>query len=272
MRGNRTLERLRTGRVVVGGEIASGLERLPLLFARGGLDFAWIDMEHTLLDPERVAATIQCSRLCDVTPIVRVPELRPGLVRQLLDNGAQGIILPFVERPEQAAELVAWCHFHPDGRRGIGAPSLAHDFAAVSLAEHARSSRANVLAAIQVESAAGVAGVAAIAATPGLDLVIVGLADLSVSLGVPGRLADPAVHEALNRVIEACVGAGVSIGVAGVYGLSPEDAYDLRHWCDRGVRFFQVTSDLGVLEDGILASARAARSALACDIEGPSLS
>jgi 4-hydroxy-2-oxoheptanedioate aldolase len=279
MRANRTLEALRAGRSVLGGEIASGIERLPLLFARSGLDFAWIDLEHTLLDPQRVAGLIQTARLCDVTPIVRVPELRPGLVRPLLDNGAQGIILPFVERPEEAAELVAWCQFHPDGRRGIGAPALAHDFGAVSLADHAASSRDHVLTAIQIESAAGVERVAAIVATPGLDLVIVGLADLSVSLGAPGRLSD-SVHEALGRVIDACGAAEVACGIAGIYGLAPDEAYDLGHWHDRGVRFFQVVSDLGALEAGVVAGARAAQAQLStgveagadpCDIDGSSI-
>lgn len=259
---NRTLQALREGRAVVGGEIAAGIVRLPLLFARAGLDFAWIDLEHTLVDPERVASLIQHARLCGVTPIVRVPELRPALVRPLLDNGAQGIILPFVEAARQVAELVDWCHFHPEGRRGIGAPSLAHDFRAVTLRDHATSSRESVLVAIQIESRAGLEAVEEIVRTPGLDLVVVGLADLATSLGVAGQLAHADVHAALGRVADACRDAGVAAGVAGFYGLPAAEAYDLARWHERGMRFFQVFGDLGILEAGVIDAAERAWASL----------
>ena len=124
VRPNTTLRKLRAGEIVIGAETSTMHPGVPLLYAEAGLDFVWIDLEHTLADPERVGATIRLARLAGVTPIVRIPELRPGLVRPLLDNGAQGIILPFVESAAAVEELVSWCRFHPRGRRGVGSYPL----------------------------------------------------------------------------------------------------------------------------------------------------
>jgi 2-keto-3-deoxy-L-rhamnonate aldolase RhmA len=246
---------------VLGAETSLFHPGVPLLYAQAGLDFIWIDLEHTLVNPERVAATIQRARLAGVTPIVRIPELRAGHVRPLLDNGAQGIILPFVEDAGAVEELVSWCRFHPRGRRGVGSPLLANDYANVSLAEHVDGSDAEVLIAVQIESLTAVECIDEICAVDGLDVVIIGLADLSISCGAPGEVTHSTVIESAERVLAATARNGVAGGVAGFYARTSEEPA-LSTWVKRGARFLQLFGDLGLLEEATLETARAARAEL----------
>ena len=243
---NKTLRAIRTGEPVLGAETSSFHPGVPLLYADAGLDFIWIDLEHTLVTLERVGTIIRYARLANLTPIVRVPDLQPGLVRRLLDNGSQGIILPQVESPEDVSDLVSWCLFRPDGRRGVGSPDLANDFANVSLADHAKSGGNEVLIAIQIESPVGVERIDEIVQVERLDVVCLGLVDLSISLGVPGEIDDPRVIDAAERVFAATAARGIASGVAGFYGGSYDEP-PLVTWYRRGARFFQVFGDLGLL-------------------------
>jgi 2-keto-3-deoxy-L-rhamnonate aldolase RhmA len=261
VRENATLRKLHSGARVLGAETSLFHLGVPLLYAEAGLDFVWIDLEHTLVDLERVAATIQSARLAGVTPIVRIPELRPGLVRSLLDNGAQGIILPLVEDAGVAEELVSWCRFHPSGRRGVGNPLLANDYRGTSLSEHVVQSDAEVLVAVQIETRAAVDRIDEICAVQGLDVAIVGLGDLSVSCGVPGNVSDPEVVDAGTRVLATAERHGVVGGVAGFYGRTYDEP-PLRAWVSRGARFLQLFGDLGLLAEAILETVAAARAEL----------
>jgi 2-keto-3-deoxy-L-rhamnonate aldolase RhmA len=261
VRPNETLRKLRVGSRVLGAETSLFHPGVPLLYAQAGLDFIWLDLEHTLVNPERVAATIQRARLAGVTPIVRIPELRAGHVRPLLDNGAQGIILPFVEDAGAVEELVSWCRFHPRGRRGVGSSLLANDYANVSLAEHVGGSDAEVLIAVQIESLTAVECIDEICAVDGLDVVIIGLADLSISCGVPGDVMHSAVIEISERVLAATARHGVAGGVAGFYARTSAEP-PLSAWVRRGARFLQLFGDLGLLADATLETVRAARAEL----------
>ena len=262
VRANTTLRALRSGRCVIGAETALFHPSVPLVYADAGLDFVWIDLEHTLADYERVAATIQNARLAGITPIVRVPELRPGLVRALLDNGAQGIVLPLVDDAAAVEELVSWCRFHPRGRRGVGSPLLANDFSDTPLAEHVGNSDGEVLVAIQVESLLAVERIDEIVAVEGLDVVVLGLADLSTSCRVPGEVEHPQVVEAGEQVLQAAARRGVAGGAAGFYARSYDEP-PLAAWVQRGARFLQLFGDLGVLADAAHGMADDARALLA---------
>jgi 2-keto-3-deoxy-L-rhamnonate aldolase RhmA len=261
IRENRTLAVLRQGGIAVGAEAATDARWLPVAYAEAGLDFVWIDLEHALPDPSTVAAHIQTARLAGITPLVRVPSLDGSLVRRLLDNGAQGIVLPFVEQAEVVADLVSFCRFHPAGRRGAATPLLAHDFAAVTFAEHVRHDDGSLLKCVQIESATGVEAADAIAATAGLDLIVLGLGDLSLSLGVPDDVTHPRVDEAVRRVLEACRGHGVWGGIAGGYA-RVDDGEQLRRWAGYGARLFHCFSDIWLLQAALAEHAQRIRHSL----------
>ena len=246
---NRTLRRLRAGESVFGAASVLGQLSVPSLYAAAGLDFIWLDLEHTLTDPQQIGILVQQARLAGITPIVRTPGLVPGLIRQLLDNGAQGIVLPFVESRREVEDLVSTCRFHPRGRRGIASPLLANDFTATSVLEHVEQSDAEVLVAIQVESLSAVERVDELLGVEGLDVAIVGMVDLSISCGVPGEVSHPRVLEAAELVLEAAVSAGIAAGIAGFQ--STGAGSPVTEWQLRGARFFHLFGDLELLADSI---------------------
>lgn len=249
VRLNQALRAIRAGETVFGGGVVLPHPSVVALYADSGLNFVWLDLEHTLTSPERIGSLVQHARLAGITPIVRVPGFVPGLIRALLDNGTQGIILPFVENPDEVEQLVATCCFHPRGRRGIASPLLANDFTKTSVLDHVTGSDTEILVAIQVESVTGVERVEEIVEVDGLDVVVVGLVDLSISCGFPGEVLHPRVVDAAQHVIDAATASGVTAGVAG-FG-APSRGSSLGEWQTRGARFFQLFGDLELLAEAV---------------------
>ena len=236
---NHTLRALRAGKTVLGGETAGDWRSVPLIYAHAGLDFIWIDTEHAIANPADVNATIQSCRLAGITPIVRVCAPEYARICPLLDNGAQGIIVPRVDDPETVARVVSFTRFPPEGVRGCGNPLYAHDYRQTSIADHVAGSAEEILVAVQAESRRAVDAIDEIVAVAGLDLVIIGPTDLSISLGHPGELDHPEVIGHCERVIEAGKARGIAVGIAGIS--------DPVYWARQGVRFVQVFGDADLL-------------------------
>lgn len=184
--------------------------------AAAGAEFVILDMEHSGLGIDGVKAQCAFARAAGIVPMVRIPAPRAELAPPILDAGALGIMMPLVETPEQARDLVAACRYRPEGRRGL-AFSLAHDsYGGGDAVAKMQAANDTVLTIALVESEAGVANAAAIAAVPGLDMLWLGHFDLSDSLGVPGRFEDPRYRAAAARLRDAAQEAGKPIGwVAG---------------------------------------------------------
>lgn len=254
-------ERLRRGDLLLGGEVATPLPWVPLAYARNGLAFAWIDMEHTLLDLQTVGHHVLTCRLAGIASLVRVPAADPGLVKRLLDNGADGIILPSVETAAAAAALVRSCRFHPEGTRGAADPRFSHGLDDVSLVEHLNAQEATV-ACVQIETRQGVAAASEIALVAGVELIVVGLSDLSMSLGHPGDVTHPDVEAAAIEVVRAARQAGVAAGIAGGYGTGAPLTEAIRRWRQHGATFFHFLSDQGLLLDALSERAELAQAAL----------
>ncbi len=161
-------------------------------------DAVVFDAQHGLWDRSALEAGIGALR--GATPsLVRVAENSAAAIGPALDAGADGVIVPMIETAEQAAAAVAFARFPPHGARSAGGVRpLARGFAAY----HAAAS-ANTVAAVMIETVAGVANADAIARTPGLDLVLLGPGDLALSLGCAG-LPDARHDQACADVLAAC--------------------------------------------------------------------
>lgn len=160
------------------------------LIAEAGFDFVIIDMEHVLINPETVENMIRVAESYDLTPLVRVADLNPKTLLRLLDGGAQGIVLPMIESPEQLADAIAACKYHPLGRRSLNA-GRPGSFGKHSLAQYVEAANQQIMVVAMIESAEGVRRATEIAAVAGLDMILEGAADLSQSLGMPGRSIIP---------------------------------------------------------------------------------
>jgi 4-hydroxy-2-oxoheptanedioate aldolase len=155
--------------------------------ARQGFDALCIDMQHGLTDMSDLWPMLQAVSQTDTVPVVRVPWNDPATIMKALDFGAYGIIVPLVSTAEEAARAVAACRYPPVGMRSSGPLRAAHYGGANYQAE----ANGEIAVLAMIETKEGLANLDAICATPGLDAVYIGPADLSYALDLPPRGDNP---------------------------------------------------------------------------------
>ena len=178
-----------------------------------GFDWLFIDGEHGPLETRELGEILQAvghKTAC----IVRVPEAAEVPIKKALDLGAHGIIVPQVNSAEQAADVVRWARYAPEGARGVGL-ARAHGYG-LSFREYLSAANREIAVIVQAEHARAVENIEAIVRVPGVDAVLLGPYDLSASLGVMGEIDAPAVVAAISRVTDACRTAGMPMGYFGV--------------------------------------------------------
>ena len=210
--------------------------------AGSGADWVLVDGEHAPNTLTTVLGQLQSVRgLVEV--VARPPDHDPTRIKQYLDLGVRNLLVPMVETPEQATEVVAATRYPPAGTRGVASMlNRATDFG--RHADYLRVAHESICLFMQIESAAGLESVREIASVPGVDGIFVGPADLAASLGHLGNPRHPAVREAIDRVLETAQTAGVH---SGLYASSPADG---REWTTKGAALVAVGSDVGVLQRG----------------------
>jgi 4-hydroxy-2-oxoheptanedioate aldolase len=177
------------------------------LIAAAGYDFVVIDLEHTLIGPEQLAAMLLAARAAGIAALVRVAALQQAV--QALDAGAEGIVFPRVRSAQEAQAAVRACHFAPRGERGLN--STWHSrYGRDDLLQAMHAANARTLVVAMIEDLEGVAQANAIAAVDGVDVLLEGAADLSQSLGQPWQTRHPQVMAALTRIRQAAQACGKS--------------------------------------------------------------
>jgi 2-dehydro-3-deoxyglucarate aldolase/4-hydroxy-2-oxoheptanedioate aldolase len=242
MRVNLTREKLSRGETVLG--CALQVYRSPEIartFAAAGFDYVFIDLEHGSFNLETAHDMIVAANGSGITPIVRVAELLYSLVARLLDCGAQGIILPRVEDPRVLEEALSWMRFPPEGRRGYGVNATMIDYEARGFGEIIEHQNRNILAVVQFETTTAMDRADELLSLEGLDIAMVGPADLSISLGIPGQFEHPLLISTVERLVEKCNRHGV------VPGIQVRSAAMARAWVDRGMRFVGAGGEHGLL-------------------------
>jgi 2-dehydro-3-deoxyglucarate aldolase/4-hydroxy-2-oxoheptanedioate aldolase len=172
---------------------------------------------------------------------VRVADLQYSLVARALDCGAQGVIFPRVESPELLEKAVSWTRFPPLGVRGYGLTAVQVDYEPLTFTEIIEHVNSNTLVAFQIETRRALEMREELLAVPGIDAVLMGPADLSISLGVPGEFQHPKMVEAMEAVRDSCVRHGIAPGT------QTRTSSLARFWKDRGMRFLGCSNDTGML-------------------------
>jgi 2-keto-3-deoxy-L-rhamnonate aldolase RhmA len=202
-----------------------------------GLDYAVLDAEHAPFDAVTVDRMMLASRAAGLPLLVRVPDAQDATILRVLDLGAAGIVVPHVDGPDQAREVVAAARYI-GGRRGISPSTRNGGYGSVPLGEMiAASDRSAVVC--QIESGAAVEAVEAIAAVPGVACLLVGRLDLSLSLGVSGVR-----HEAVMAAVVRTVAAARASGIVAAVACGPGEIAEMRAL---GVESFVVGSDQSLL-------------------------
>lgn len=257
MKPNRLKQIWAEGRPAINGWLSIGNAFTAEVMAEQGFDSLTVDLQHGFLDYSDTRGMLQALRASGVTPLARAPWREPGIVMKLLDAGAHGIICPMVNTPEQAADLVSMVRYPPLGNRSFG-PIRA---AVSDGPDYAAGANEQVIVLAMIETAEAVRNAEAICATPGLDGIYIGPADLT--LGVTnGRLApgmdreEPEMVEVIRSVLSTAKNAGLR---AGIHCGSPAYAARVIGW---GFDMATVVTDATALARGASADLREARRLL----------
>ena len=211
--------------------------------ALAGFDWLVIDGEHSPNDLNRILAQLKTLAAYPGShAVARVPVGDTALIKQYLDLGAQNILVPMVDTPEQAAQLVRAMRYpQDDGLGGVRGMAGARASRWGHYTDYFKRANEEVCLLVQVESLEALKNLDAIAATPGVDGVFIGPADLSASMGHVGNAAHPEVQAAIEDAIARILKAGKAPGI-----LTPDESL-AQHYLSLGAVFVAVGLDTQIL-------------------------
>jgi 4-hydroxy-2-oxoheptanedioate aldolase len=248
--------RLRAGETAYGAWCMIGSPVVAEAIAREGFAAVVLDAQHGLWDVSSLVAGAGAVNHAGAAPIVRVPHNDFALVSRALDFGAEAIIAPMINDADDAGRLAAAAKYPPVGERSWG-PIRAMPLQGYSApVDYLREANSGTLAFAMIETAAALANVEAIAATPGIDALFVGPYDLATALS-SGKAQDvqaPAVEQAIDRICTAAKTAGK---IPGIYCRDAESAVAM---AKRGFRFVVAGNDLTTLRGATVAQLKALKS------------
>jgi 4-hydroxy-2-oxoheptanedioate aldolase len=230
-------------RALYGGWVCSGSPVMAEIMAGSGLDWLMIDMEHGPIGLSETQVMLQAAAAFPITTIVRVPANDAVWIKQVLDLGAQTVMVPMVSTAAEAEAAVAHASYPPRGHRGVG-NALARSGRWNRVDDYLRDAAEYTSVIVQIETAEGVDNAEAIAAVDGVDGVFVGPSDLAASMGLIGQQTHPDVVAAVERAFAGVRAAGKPVGVNAFV----ESA--ARGYVEAGATFVLVGADVGLAARG----------------------
>ncbi len=239
MRENSLKTKLAEGKVVLGSWLSFYDPAVAEIMAQAGFDWLSIDSEHAPLSLDLIENMLIAFRGANTVPIIRVAWNDPVLIKQALDMGPEGLIIPSVNTAEEARQVVAACKYPPQGIRGVG-PRRAAAYGAETL-EYLAQANERILIAIQIEHIKAVENIEEILKVEGFDVAFVGPADLTASLGLLPEFGHPKVQGAIEKVLAKCLEAQLPFGI---HTGSVEEA---KYWASRGAQMVGIKLDMEYL-------------------------
>ena len=210
---NRTKEKLKNGEVVIGNFTSFISPEIVEIIGNVGFDFVVLDAEHGPMGPESCMNLTRAAEVSDTTPIVRVPKNDTEIILRYMDTGVQGLHVPQINTGPDAKACVKAVKYYPEGDRGLSR-TRAGDFGTkMSLPDFLNYSNQESLVIVHIENMEGVNNLPEILETDGIDVIYIGPVDLSGSLGCPCKLDEPAVKEAIDRIIKLTVASDKYLGI-----------------------------------------------------------
>ena len=221
---------LNEGGVAIG--VIAGVESEARFLAGSGFDFLLFDTQHDTADLKQLRPVMDKMRGREASPVVRVSDNRPDQIAFALDGGARGLVVPMINTPEEAEKMVNWCRYPPAGERSSGGDAGDWgDFA--DYRAYMDGVNDQLLILPMIETVESIGAINEIASVEGVDVLLIGPADLSINLDVTLDYKNPKYLKALERIADAAKQAGIS---AGLYFVPPElTASEL---IDMGFSFF----------------------------------
>ena len=241
--------------VTLGTWIQMGHPAVAEILALAGFDWIAADCEHTDIAVSDFAALARGMYGRGSVPLVRVRENDTLAIRQMLDMGAQGVIVPLVNTAGEAERAVAAAKYPPQGVRGF-CFSRMNDWGA-EFESYLQRANSDIAVVVMIESKQGVENIDSILAVEGVDGIFIGPYDISGSYGIPGQTSDPIIQGACTEVVAACVRAEKS---AGLHVVLPTPEAIEKAIAD-GFTFIALGVDAVFLNDGARAALAVARAA-----------
>lgn len=236
MRKNRLKEKINRNEAVYGLFVSIPHPIVVELIGHAEYDFVIIDYEHASTNMETIEDLVRAAELLEITPLVRISGVDRIEILKVLDCGAQGIVIPHVERKEQVEEAVHFAYYYPIGGRSLnsGRPGI---FGKYPLNEYIAAANEEIMIVPMIESAEGIRQREAILSVPQISFVLEGAADLSQSLQVPWNTEHPDVKKSLDGLFETAGRSDVP------YAAVSRRMDDHKKWVAKGVRIFVLGDD-----------------------------
>lgn len=233
-----------SGRTTIGCWLSLGDPIATEIAGTAGFDWLLVDGEHTPYDISRMRLQLMALQASDSHAAVRVPVGETWIIKQVMDAGAQTVLVPMVETADQARQLVNDVRYPPTGGRGVGySGARCSRYGAIT--DYGPTADDQICLLIQVENRAGISNLDEILAVDGIDGVFIGPADLSADMGHMGQLTHPEVQATIKDAFQRIEAAGKA---PGVLSTTAEMTQDMLDW---GARFVATGVDLQVLARGM---------------------
>jgi 2-keto-3-deoxy-L-rhamnonate aldolase RhmA len=242
MKINTVKRALAEGKLQVGTSIAQFRSPEVLrIYAAAGFQWVFIDGEHGGFDIETIQDLCRASNDTGLCPVVRVASMEYALVARALDCGAQGGIFPRVESVELLERAVSWTKFPPVGIRGFGLAPTNINYEKATIGQVLEHVNNETLVVLQIETQKAVDARDELLSVKGIDAVMVGPVDLSISLGCPGDFENPKMVAAMEAIRDSCIKHGIAPGT------QTRNLALAKFWRDRGMKFLGCSSDTGMM-------------------------
>lgn len=213
------------------------------LYASKGWDYIILDTEHNDYNLETISNFSLLAKYEKMGLFVRVPDKHYFQMAQMLDVGAEGLVLPQVRSREEAQKIVSSTKYSPIGKRGVSISETVTLFRDYSQVEYTQWANQETMVIVQIESEEAVNRVEEIVSTRGVDAVMIGPADLTQDMGIPGQIQHSRAEEAFREVIMQCDKHGVAPGI------HFSQIEDVRKWAQEGMRFLTYSYDIKFLKE-----------------------
>jgi 2-keto-3-deoxy-L-rhamnonate aldolase RhmA len=243
VRDNGLKHSVAAGALVVGSTVTIADPFVTEVMGSSGVDFLIVDMEHAPITVTLLQSMLIALRDTPATVLVRLPGQDETAIKQVLDLGAEGLVVPSVDDRVQCEAVVAAARYGPIGRRGFG-PRRASRLHG-GRADYLKRANSEIVVLPMIESPEGVANIDEILQTPGLDGVMVGPMDLAVSMGYLHDPNNADVENAIDSVLTACQKHDRPFGI---FTATREVA---GKWAAKGARIVTVGSDVSYIDAGI---------------------
>ncbi|HZG26588.1 MAG TPA: aldolase/citrate lyase family protein [Chitinophagaceae bacterium] len=236
-------KRIQQGEAVLGCWLNLGSSLTAEIVGQAGFDWVLIDLEHGAGEEKDVLLQLQALEHSNTAAIVRVESSEPQRIHRVLDVGAEGIMCPHIDDAAEAGKVVSGLRYPPHGTRGVAKMVRATGFGK-NFSEYYAGSIDNIVGMVQIETPKAVEHAAEIAALDGVDVLFIGPADLSMSMGIFGQFEHPMFKDALKTTIDAAQKAGKATGIL---LFNPDD---YQTYFDMGIRVIACGADATFVAEG----------------------